>query len=151
DIGSALWRIDTCEEDVGRLQVAMENAALVSVLDRFREDGQQLRSDQRGHRFRSVAQPPSQRDAGTVRRGDVADAIDLACLVNCDDVRMVESGRGTRFLLEACPQLWFEQHVWSREFQRHFPAEHRIERKKDDSEAAAAQFSSNLETAHVPG
>ncbi len=44
--------------------------------------------------------------AGNVFHGDVEHAIDIARIVNADEIRMIESRHCSRFGLERCTEFW---------------------------------------------
>ena len=122
------------QHDVGRLEVAMENACRV-------------RGGQRVGYLHTVlqrvadTQPAVANHGGERRTGDVlhrheVDALGLTDVVDSNDVRVIQRGRGSRLLDESFPALWVDRAIRAEELDGDGPAEPRIERTVDDAHAA---------------
>ena len=88
------------DHDVGRLEIAMHDTGLVS---RHKPRGD-LPGDSQGSRQRQASLlPQDRREVGSldVRHRDVLDAVDLAEIVNADDVLVSDLARQEEFALEA--------------------------------------------------
>ena len=83
------------QDDVVRLDVAMEDAAVVGVLDRVGDRGHPSRRQPSRHGPILRLQPATQAGPGAELRGDeVAERADLARIEDPDDVGMIEPGGG---------------------------------------------------------
>ena len=96
---SMMTRVIAVDHDVGRLEIAMHDAGVVR--------GLQARGDLPGERHdlrdrqALLAQDRRQVAALDVRHRDVLDAVDLAEVVNADDVLVRDLTREEQLLLEA--------------------------------------------------
>src|SRR6185436_8665007 len=76
--------------------------------------------------------------------GDEADAVGFVDLVDDGDVRMLERGRGARFLDEALPARGVGDELGRKDLQRDVPAQAHVSRAVDDPHPAAADFLDDL-------
>ena len=84
------------EEDIRRLEVAVQHPPAVHVVDRLGRRGHQLGRRPGVHRSGMVLEPGGQAPAGAVGAGDVADRPVLAGLVDRHQVGVVQPGGGVR-------------------------------------------------------
>jgi len=97
DLGSAL----PVEDDVRRLQVAVDEVVLVRVrepIGDLRRDPLRLRVGERGRRLQAVLE----RSSGQVLEDHVWAAVCFPVVVQPGDVRMRQGGDGAGLALEAC-------------------------------------------------
>ncbi len=137
------------EQHVTRLEVAMEHAALMRMLN---GPGQRRDHPSRiigRHRPRLPRQPLRQRGTSHISRGDIGDRANCAVFINRDDVRMIEPGRSVRFALKPLACLGRDQGLGLRHLERHRTAQGRVPREENDAEASLAQDTDNLEPAEV--
>jgi hypothetical protein len=131
------------EQDVARLDVAVDEAAAVRRVER----GGDLADD--GHRAarleRALAADRVQ-EVGAVdeAHGDVELAVDLARLVDRDHVRVVDRGRQHRLALKALAELAVAREVLGDQLQRHRPLEGDLRGPIDDAHATLAGHAVDL-------
>ena len=135
------------DQDVRRLQIAVENAAHVGVVDRLGRLGQERRRGpgiglERGELLGEVA-PLDQLHA------EIALAVVLADLVDRDDPRVIEQGDGLGLVLEASQLGVVGQNSGLDHLERDGPVEADLPGLVDDAHAAAAQLFLNLVVAEV--
>jgi hypothetical protein len=132
------------EQDVGRFEVAVEDAALVRVMHRPRH---------RRNKLRGVAQVRSRlgrsaqhREAAALDElhGEVVLALVLADLVDGHDVGVIQLGGGLRLGAEALHVLRGRQVAGQDHFQGDGAAEAGLAGPEDDAHAAAGQFLEDL-------
>ena len=117
DLHAALGR----DLDVGRLQIAMDDAALVRRLERQRDlmdDRQRLIERQR-----AGDEPHAERFARHQLHLDDAALLDLAEAEQHRDVRMIERRQHARFALEARPPIEIRQERVVQHLERDLPSE----------------------------
>jgi hypothetical protein len=90
-------------QDVGRLQVAMQDAAFVGVMHRFGDGFQVVGSAPGGQRL-AAHQPRQALALDPIHHEEVLPLVD-ADFVNGDDVRMVQTRRRNRFRMEPFDQF----------------------------------------------
>ena len=77
-------------------------------------------------------------------RGDKVMAIRFADLMNSQDVRVIQGGGSTRFLLEATHAVMVPRQVNRQKFQRDLSAQTRVFRQVDVSHSSRTQQNLNL-------
>ncbi len=87
----------------------MQDAAAVGVLHRIGERRHQRRRDTPRHGLFFLLQPGGQGHARAIRGSQVGNVADGAGLVNGHQVRVVQPGRGQRFVMEALAQFVGQQ------------------------------------------
>ena len=125
------------KEDVGRLQVAMDDPGLVRRVDR---PGDRL--DQGGGlagRPRGLAEPLGQRPPLDVLHREEGPAETLADLIDLDDVGMLEAGQALP-LHEEAEQVFGAAPVGQHHLQRHHPVRVGLPGEIDDAHPAPAQL-----------
>ncbi len=128
-------------EDVGRLDVAMDDARSVRGVERVGNLDPKL--DQLFERHRPVADPVFQRLAfEKLHRDEPLPAV-LADLVNRADVRMVQRRRGARLAHEAVGRGAIAGQLIGQELQRDVTAKQKVLGAIDDAHSAAAEHLEN--------
>jgi hypothetical protein len=87
------------DEDILRFEVAMENTVIVSGSESARDLKRVF--DCFAHRQRTAIQPRSQSFAVEQFGDDVGGIVLAANIEDCQNIRMIERGCSSRFLLEA--------------------------------------------------
>jgi hypothetical protein len=141
-VGVVLGRL---EDDIGRLQVAVQHPAVVGVLNRVGHRRHQPGRLPHRHRERLVLQPFTQRLSGTERGGDEAHRADLAGLVDRDQVGVVELGGGQGLADQPPPGVRAHQHLGPRDLQGNLALQLRVVGQEHDPTPALAQLPAQLE------
>ena len=135
-IGPPRPRID---QHVGRLDVPVDQPRRVRGVQRRRHG----RDDGRGpgRRQRALAaQQAADVAAGHVAHRDEQHAACLARLVDGDDVRVIDRGRGPRLAEEPAPELLVGRQRRGQDLQRHRPVKPLVEGAEDDGHPARADL-----------
>ncbi len=130
------------EQDVGRLEVAVDDPALVGGLD-----GLGYRGHQGGGlagRLRRARHHLGQAAALDEFHGEVRPAVQVADLVDLHDVRMAQAGHGFRLAQKALQLLRPGGGAGQEHFQGDGAVEAQVPRLVDDAHAAAAQHPLHL-------
>ena len=125
------------EQDVRRLDVAVDEPTLVCLVERSRDLG----DDRRGARRieRAFARDElAQVLAVHVAHRQIQGALVLAGLVDRDDVRVVERGGDPRLALEASAETWVLGQLGRDELERDVAVELLLVGEVDDAHAATA-------------
>ncbi len=135
------------DQDVGRLEVAVQDAPRVRVRHRLGRLGDQPRGGPRlllvaGHQRHQAA-------AGHQLHAEVMLALVLADLVDRHDAEVVEQRDGLGFILEAAKLVVAGEEPGLDHLQRDGPVEADLTGLVDDPHAAAAQFAPDLVVAEV--
>jgi hypothetical protein len=136
------------DEDVGRLDVAVDDARGVSRIqsvEYFHGDGAQ-----RLHIERTIADALLQRRSVQKLHGDEGAPVLLADVVDRADVRVVQRGGGARVAPEARPRARIRGELGGQELERDKPLEPRVLRPVDNSHPAAAELSHDAIVGHGP-
>ena len=125
------------DEDVARLDVAMDEPGGVRGIQRA---GHLLQDRHRGVRRQVTlaADHPLQIAAGDVAHGEVEHAVDLAGVIDRDDVGMLEAGGEDRLLQEALPELGVRAPIGLEQLERDVSPQGGLNRPVDGAHAAAA-------------
>ncbi len=130
------------DHDVGRLDVAVQDAVLVGIRDGANESGQH---------FRSLAcvrtpglRPFRQRLALDIRHADIRPLADLPDFVDGADIGMPQLGRRTSFAQESLLILVVRPGSRARQFDGHHAVQLRVPGPQDDPHPAAAQDAEEL-------
>jgi hypothetical protein len=131
------------EQDVLRLDVAVQNALFVGVLQRLtdlRHDGQRL----------SRREPPGPHRLAQVHaihelHEQVVKAARLSKVVHADDVRVVQSGEHPAFAVETLGEVRIAGQPVGQQLERHEPVEMRRAGFEDKAHAAPADEFEDLE------
>ena len=126
------------DEDVGRLDVAVHDAAAVRRIQRIGDLDAQLHNPLR--RQRLVFDAVLQRGPFQQLHGDEVLVALAANVVDGANVRVVEGGRGPRFALETLQRLRVPGDLRRQELEGDKAAQARVLRLVDDAHAAAAQL-----------
>jgi hypothetical protein len=142
----------THQQDIRGLQVAVDDATAVRVVDRLGQRSAQPGRGLKRDRLAALLDPGRQRQAGAIRRDHEADGAHLADLVDRHQVGMLQPRCGPRLPLKTLTEFGRQQHLGTRHLQRHLTAQERIVRQQYHPEAAAPQLATDPETAQVgPG
>ena len=140
------------EQDVGRFQVAMQDAALVGVVNGPRDDGDQpggaLLNCFTAHCPLPAAHCQSQTAALDQLHAEIQDRPGGVGRMDGDNVRMIEAGGCFRFIAKALHLGRGSQPVRTNGFQGHQPIEARLACFVDDAHTALAEFLQQLVIAH---
>src|SRR5581483_695466 len=142
DLHSAVAR----DEDVLRLQIAMDDALLV----RGGETGGDLLAvlhrlaDRDARRARGVAELFAQSLAVEELHDEIGGAIVRSELVDGDEVRVVERARGARLLFEAAQAIGVARDVGGEHFDRDVAADAGVARTEDFPHASRADAGGDL-------
>lgn len=118
----------------------------MAVGDGVRQLNQQLGGDPgRGAGRMMFLQPGRQRGAGTIGRGDVAESVGFAGLVDRHDMGMVQSGRSAGFTMKTLQQCRLRQRSQPRHLQGDLPAELGVGGQVHNPEASLAQDAVDVE------
>jgi hypothetical protein len=128
----------TGEEDVGGLHVPMHQPAFVRGVERARHLLDELECSRRYERAFGMQQR-LQVGALDVAHRDVEQAVDLARLVDGDDVRVIEGGGELRLAQEAQAKALVLREAGRQELQRNLPLQPRIVGQIDDAHAPMAE------------
>ena len=135
------------QQDVGRLEVAVQDSPLVGVLDRFGDVGQQGRD---GPRVVLVGvQPGAQAAAGNQLHAEILLTLVFAYLVDGDDAGVVKLSHGLGFVLEAAKVDIVGEDAGPDHLQRHQPVEGDLAGLVHHPHAAAAQLLVDLVVAEI--
>ncbi len=126
------------DQYVGRLEVAVEDAVLMGVVDGPADEGETAGRVARFHR--AVGQHAGQGPTLHQRHGEVGPAVALAGVVDGDDVGMVEEGGGADFRLEAGKVFRRGELAAQDHLQGDGALEAAVPGPVDDAHAAAAQL-----------
>jgi hypothetical protein len=135
------------QQDVRRLEVAVDNAVHVGVID-----GAGQRFHQAGRvpgRQRCTGQAFRQRFARDIFQREVWLAVGVADFMNLDDVWMLQPGRGFGFGAEAGPLLIRRRRSVPDHLQGHQAVEAQLAGPVDHPHAAAAQQVEHLVAGHL--
>ncbi len=127
-------------ENVGRFQIAVNEAAHVSAMDALGDlpaDG-----DRSAHGLRSFAHPVDQRLAVQVLHDDVSDIAPLivTVLVELDDARMADCRDRARFADESALILFIIQEIFPEYLDRDQVMQHLVLRRIHDTHTTFAQW-----------
>ena len=126
------------EQDVGRLDVAVDEASGVDRVEPVADLG-----DQGGRLLGAepadLRQPPAQIGAADVAHRDPGDPALFARGVDRDDVRMLDRGSDPRLLGEAPGEDLIRRRLGGDQLQRHLPFQARLQRQIEDPHPAAAE------------
>jgi hypothetical protein len=157
--GSSRTSKDACptgEQDVGRLEVAVDDFLLVGVLDGVGQGADQLGCLRGG--LRLAGEVAIQAAPLDEFHGEVGSAQVLADLVDLHDVGVLHTCRRLRLDTEAGPFLRAGQGAVADQLERDQPLQTHLLRLEDDAHAAPAQFFQDLVTGdgrpvcrHFPG
>ena len=125
------------DHHVGRLQIAMHNALLVSPRQAFGHFNRQLDRARRGQG--SALQDVAQLLAANEFHRNEADAVGFPDLVNHGDVRMFEAGRGSRLEQEPVSAVWVGDQLSRQHFDGDVAMETSVDGAIDLAHAAHAQ------------
>ncbi len=140
------------EEDVGGLEIAMEHAALMGVMDGAGERGQEHRRLARREGRLPVGQPLRQGGALHQLHRQEVPAVVLSDFVDGHDVGMVEAGGGAGFGLKAGDAFRGAFLPGFNQFQGDQPPQAALPSPIHDAHAAARDFPEQLVIAEaVPG
>ena len=143
------------EENVGRLQIAVQHAALVRVVDGASDGGEQLRRFVIGDERWGICHPLGQRTAFHQLHGEVMLAVVLPDFVNRDDVRVIKMGGGLRLGLKALPLGFAGKLAGADHLERHDAVKGAVTRAINHAHAAACdefqQFVISERAALLPG
>jgi hypothetical protein len=134
-------------QHVGRLQVAVEDAAHVGVMQRLGHLGHERRGGARV--VLSGVQATDEAPPGDQLHGEVALAVVLAHLVERHDPGVVEQRHGLGLVLEPPQIVVVGQDAGLDHFKGHRPVETELAGLVDDAHAAAAQLAADLVVAEV--
>src|SRR5262249_33810521 len=123
--------------DVSRLDIAVYDAGIMGGLERSRR----LHSDIKDHRHLEPSRCHELAERLTIDElvDDEVRTLSLSDLINSDDVRMVESRGGPRFLLESSYSFSFGCEFGGQQFDRNLAIESRIDRQMNITHAAFAE------------
>ena len=127
---------EAIEQDVGRLQVAMDHAPPVRVVQRPSRVAQQLHRVE--PRQRPLLLQASRQGACGQVHGDIQPAVGLAHLEDRDDVRVPQGGARARLLVEAPYKRRVAQQVGAQDFERDLSFQRRVCGSVDCRKTAAA-------------
>ena len=142
---------EALEQNVAGLQVAVEHAPLMGVVDGPGKRGDQAGRVARRHRLAPVApaSPPASVRGNTRRRCRYR--ADAAGLIHRNDIGVVEPRGGMRLALEPLPRLGSHQGLGLRDLERDLTPQRRVPGEEHDPEAALAQRPQDLEAAEPTG
>jgi hypothetical protein len=126
------------EEDVGRLEIAVDDALGVGGVQRLADAGQDLGRFGRGQG--AGADAPHQRSAAHVAHHQERLAVLLAEIVDRDDRRVLERGDGAGLALEAGAERGIVEQFARQDLDRHFAVEVRVVAEVDGGHAAASDL-----------
>ncbi len=135
------------QQDVDRLQVAVDDAVLVGVVDGAGQGADQVGG--RPRRLRRAVQLAVEAAAVHVLQREVGAAFRLADLVNLDDAGVVQAGHRLRLGLEARPVHLPGQAAREDHLERHRALQAELAGLVDDAHAAPPQFLQQLVAGHV--
>ena len=110
------------QHDVRRLQVTVQHAALVSVLDGSGQSEQEICGVAYEHSAGVRHEPSGQGHAGTVFGGDVADGTDDASLIDRDHVGVIEDGSSPGLEKKSLAQRRRDDRLAAGDLERDVPA-----------------------------
>lgn len=131
------------EEQVFRLDIPMEDALLVGVLEglaNFRDDGERFtgREAARAHRLAEI-------QAIDILHNKIIEPTGLAEIMHCDDVRMVQFGQKARFAIETLGEMRVGRECFGQKFERDDPVQARLTRFEDKAHATTPDEFKKLE------
>ena len=128
------------EQDVGRLDVAVQQVALVRIVQRIGDGGDDLGDFRLGHAV-GVALAQQARGIGAldVVHRDPDLALVLAAIVHTHDVRMPQRGRDVGLPVEPLPVLAVRRHRCRQHLQRVASRQPRVLRQVDLAHAAGCR------------
>jgi hypothetical protein len=132
------------EEDVARLEIAVDDAARVRLVERLghaADDAADL-----GEAERAARHAVEERAARHVAHHDERLFLVLAVVVDGDDVGVFERSDDLGFALEARAELLVEGELARQDFDRDLPLHVRVAREVDDRHPAPAQLAFNFIT-----
>ena len=142
------------EEDVGRLEIAVEDAVLVGKMDRtgdLRDQGRHRPQPFRRAGGRKRGHPGRQGSSLQQLHGDEVPPLVLPGLMDRDDVGVVEPGNRSGLGVEALDLFRTDQASALDQFQRHVARQSRLAGPVDDPHAAPGDLPDQLVAAHVGG
>ncbi len=125
------------DEDVGRLDVAVDDSRAMRCLQRIGNLDGQL--EQRVQRQRSRADPLLQRRPLEILHHDERPPVLLADVVDRADIRVIQRGGRPRFAREPGQRCWILRELRRDELERHRAVQPRVFGLVDDAHAAAGQ------------
>jgi hypothetical protein len=125
------------QHDIGRLNISMQDAALMS--ERKRRSDLPGYEQRLGHRHWTAADPGTERLSVDVFHDNEPTPIDIADFINRHDVRVVERGSGACFLLESSDAFRIDAESPRQNLQSDLPAELEILGEIDMAHAAGAK------------
>ena len=132
------------DEDVLRLQVAMDDALVVRRGEAARDLGRVV--DRLARRQRRAVDPRAERLAFEQLGDDVGSAVVAADVVDREDVRMIEHPGRARFLLEASKPIGIVSERAGEDFDRDVAREARVLRPIDLAHPAGTDRTQRLRT-----
>src|SRR5262249_37933385 len=121
------WRVAAeREQDVGRLQVAVDDTALVRLLHGASQRGDEGGGIGAGYGPRAFPQPASQRRPRTVGGYQEGYRPCLARFINRDNVGMLQAGGGLCLAAEALAPTRRDEDLGPRHFQGHVAVQERV-------------------------
>ena len=130
------------DHDVGRLQIAVDDALLVCAREPFGDLGRER--ERARLRQRAAAERLAQLLAANQLHRDERHTVGLADLVDDRDVRMLEHGCRTSLLQQAVAAHRVVHEIVGKDLQRDFAAELHVDGAIDDAHAAAANLVDDL-------
>ena len=130
------------DQHVGRLEVAMDDAGVVGVLQSV-SDLAQVTPCGKGVE-RAAVQDVAQRAATNQRHGEVGHPLGKLEVVDRQDVRMVELGQRLRFGLEPLHEAVVLEELWRQGLQGHLAPERLLHRAVDHRHAATTKALDDL-------
>ena len=129
------------EQDILRLDIAMNNAAMVRVVQGF--------GDGAGHRHRlfqrqTLADALLQRAAGQILHRQIINALVRGDVVDRDDMRIAELGDDPAFPQETLGEFFISGQNRLDDFQRDMTMQRLLQGEIDNRHAALAEFALNL-------
>jgi hypothetical protein len=139
--------VSRLEQNVARLDVAVQDTPRVHVPDRVRECGHESGGLRRPRRVGPAGEPRRQGQPGAIRRYQIRDRAVLSDLEHRDQIRVFKTGNNFRFPPEPVAGVAVGQQGRVGDFESHAAAEPRVERQEDDALPAPAEFAFDPEPA----
>ena len=135
------------DEDIGGLDVAVEDAARVGVVGGVGDLGEEGDSS-----WEIEAREGLGEGAVFIKRHtEIVDAVFLACLVEDYDTRVLKLRNGFDFHGEAEPRIWRCERSGADDFERDFAVDPETAGAVDDAHAATGDFTEDLMVGKVAG
>jgi hypothetical protein len=118
-INSLRLSIRIGQQNVGRLDVAVQHAAMMGIVQRRGDRGNDRRHPCKGHPVRvDLAHQPSRVGSSHVIHRDPKQALVFAAVMNSHNVWMRQSGRQVSLAQEPCPKLRIASRIRRQHLQR---------------------------------